>query len=73
MIKKNIFQHVRDWSNFTKDDFILDYFLYDWENIVNNNDNNVDNSFNQFYNQLTELINKHIPFKKLNKNFKIYK
>jgi len=65
--KENIFQHVRDWSNFTKNDFILDYFSYDWENIVNNNDNNVDNSFNKFYNQLTELINKHIPFKKLNK------
>ena len=31
--KSNYFQ--RDWSNFNQENFILDYFSVNWENIIN--------------------------------------
>ena len=59
--------YLRDWSRFKKDDFILDYFSYDWDRILNYIGENVNEIFDLFFQNLNELIDKHIPLKKLNK------
>ena len=40
--KSNIYE--RDWSKFDRENFILDYFSVDWEDLLKINELNADNS-----------------------------
>ena len=44
--KSNIYE--RDWSNFVRENFILDYFSVDWNSMINDDNKDVDLSFNIF-------------------------
>ena len=55
----------RDWVNFNRDDFILDFLDKDWNLVINSMDSN--QAFQLFINSLTSLIDKHAPIKKLTK------
>ena len=53
----------RDWSNFKKEEFVLDYLEIDWPSTLQLDKNSVDFSFDIFINTINSLIDKHIPLK----------
>ena len=60
-------KYKRNWSNFNKEQFVLDYFEKDWDSILNLNNNNVNLSFDNFLKHMNDLLDKHAPFKKISK------
>ena len=63
--KSNIFE--RSWKNFNQAEFVMDYFDKDWSNILNLKHGNVNVSMENFVNNMNDLLDKHAPFKKINK------
>ena len=63
--KSNVYE--RSWSNFNKEEFILDYFEKDWDLILNVEKNDVNHSFDNFLLNMNGLLDKHAPFKKVSK------
>ena len=48
--KSNIYE--RDWSKFDHENFILDYFSIDWEDLLKTDELNVDNIPKRFQKRL---------------------
>ena len=65
--KSNIYQ--RDWSKFDRENFILDYFSVDWEDLLKIDELNADNSTTMFLDKINMLLDTYAPFKRV----KIYK
>ena len=63
--KSNIFE--RDWKNFDENQFILDFSTTDWNSIIFRNDHDVNKLFEEFFKIFNILLDKHAPFKKINK------
>ena len=61
--KSNIFE--RSWINFNQAEFVMDYFDKDWSNILNLNYGYVNVSMESFVNNINDLPDKHVPFKKI--------
>ena len=64
--KSNAFERVR--SNFDQENFVLDYFVIDWPNILKLDEKNVNSATNNFFNTINFLMNKCAPLKKANKH-----
>ena len=62
--KSNMYE--RNWSKFNKEDFMLNYFEKDLEGMLNLSRNDIDLSFNNFLMNMNELLNMHVPYRKLN-------
>ena len=56
----------RSWTNFNQAEFAMDYFDKDWSNILNLKHGNVNVSMENFVN-VNDLLDKHVPFKKISK------
>ena len=63
--KSNIYE--RDWSKFDQENFILDYFSVDWEDLMKIDDLNVDNSTKIYLDRINMLLDTYAPLKKINK------
>ena len=63
--KSNIFE--RSWKNVNQAEFLMDYFCKDWSNILNLKHGNVNVSMENFVNNMNDLLDKHVPFKKISK------
>ena len=63
--KRNWFK--RDTKHFDKENFILDMFDINWDEIIEIDKNDPNLSFNAFESKLMELIDKYMPLKKLTK------
>ena len=63
--KSNIFE--KSWKNFNQAEFVIDYFDKDWGNILNLKHGNVNVSMKSFVNNMSHLLDKHAPFKKISK------
>ena len=63
--KSNIYE--RDWSKFDEENFILDYFSVDWEDLLKINELNADNSTKIYLDQINILLDTYAPLKKINK------
>ena len=63
--KSNIYE--RDWSKFDQENFILDYFSVDWEDLLKINELNADNSTKIYLDQINMSLNTCVPLKKINK------
>ena len=63
--KSNVYE--RSWSNFNKEELILDYFEKDWDLILNVEKNDVNHSFDNFLLNMNGLLGKYAPFKKESK------
>ena len=63
--KSNIYE--RDWSKFDRENFILDYFCADWENLLKIDECNADNSTKIHLDKINMLLDTYAPFKKINK------
>ena len=58
-------QYKRDTKNFSRDDFILDYLDIDWDSEMEIEKNDVNHSTEKFFSNMNNLIDKHMPLKKL--------
>ena len=61
--KSNIYE--RDWSKFDLENFILDYFSADWEDLLKIDELNADNSTKIYLGQINMLLDTNAPLKKL--------
>ena len=61
--KTNIFE--RDWSKFYHEELMLDYFTVDWPQTLKLQNNNIDASFQNFFDSMSNIFDKHAPFKKI--------
>ena len=55
----------RNFSKLNENSFVQDYLSLDQVYTQHNNDTNVDNMFNSFYENLSKIVNKHVPTRKL--------
>ena len=60
--KSNIYE--RDWSKFDRENFIVDYFSVDWEDLLKIYELNVDNSIKIYLDKINTLLDTYAPFKK---------
>ena len=63
--KSNIYE--RDWSKFDQENFILDYFSVDWEDLLKIDELNVDNSTKIYLDKINMLLDTYAPLKRINK------
>ena len=63
--KYNIYE--RDWSKFDRENFILDYFSVDWEDLLKIDELNADNSTKIYLDKINMLLDTYAPLKKINK------
>ena len=63
--KSNIYE--RDWSKFDQENFILDYFSADWEDLLEIDEFNADNSTKIYVDKINMLLDTYAPLKKINK------
>ena len=63
--KSNIYE--RDWSKFDQEDFILDYFSVDWEDLLKTDELNADNSTKMYLDKINILLDTYAPLKRINK------
>ena len=63
--KSSIFE--RDWSKLNREEFILDYFAIDWNDISKLQNNDTNTSFQNFLDFMSRILDKHAPLKKLSK------
>ena len=59
--------YKRDMKQFDRAEFVLDYFDVNWDEILQLNKNDVNFSLSSFLEKLNEILDKHMPWKKLNK------
>ena len=64
-LKHNNFK--RNWSTFDQEKFVLDFFEINWKDKLNLNERNIDLSFDNFYKIINNLLDTHVPLKKLTK------
>ena len=57
----------RNWSTFDQEKFVLDFFEINWKDTLNLKERNIDLSFDNFYNSINNLLDSHVPLKKLTK------
>ena len=60
-IKSNIYE--RDWSKFDQENFILDYFSVDWEDLLKTDELNADNSTRMYLDKINMLLDTYAPLK----------
>ena len=63
--KSNVYE--RNWSDFNKENFILDFFAADWTTALNVGYEDVNYSFECFLKMFNVLLDKYAPFKKVTK------
>ena len=63
--KYNIYE--RDWSKFDRENFILDYFSVDWEDLLKIDKLNADNSTKMYLDTINILLDTYAPIKRINK------
>ena len=63
--KSNIYE--RDWSKFDRENFILDYFSVDWEDLLKTDELNADNSTRMYLDKINMLLDTYAPLKRIDK------
>ena len=64
--KSNIYE--RDWSKFDQENFVLDYFSVEWDNVLISSNTNTEKSDKTFLEKFESLLDTYAPLKKLSKN-----
>ena len=60
--KSNIYE--QDWSKFDQENFILDYFSVDWEDLLKTDELNADNSTRMYLDKINMLLDTYAPLKR---------
>ena len=61
--KSNIYE--RDWSKFDRENFILDYFSVEWEDLLKIDELNADKSTKKFLDKINMLLDTYAPLKRV--------
>ena len=61
--KSNIYEN--DWSKFDGENFILDYFCVDWEDLLKTDELNANNSTKIYLDKINILLDTYTPLKKI--------
>ena len=61
--KSNIYE--RGWSKFDQENFILDHFPVDWEDLLKTDELNADNSTKIYLDKINMLLDTYAPLKKI--------
>ena len=59
--------YERDWSKFDRQNFILDYFSVDWEDLLKIDKLNAENSTKMYLDAINMLLDTYAPLKRINK------
>ena len=59
--------YYRNWKSFNAESFREELLAQDWDSILLVNKKDVDASFNNFISTVNELVDKHVPLKKLSR------
>ena len=59
--------YERDWSKFDRENFILDYFSVEWEDLLKIDELNADNSTKMYLDKINMLLDTYAPLKRINK------
>ena len=63
--KSNIYE--RDWSKFDRENFILDYFSVDWDDLLEIDELNANNSTRVYLDKINMLLDTYAPLKRTDK------
>ena len=63
--KSNIYE--RDWSKFDRENFILDYFSVEWEDLSKIDKLNADKSTKKFLDKINMFLDTYAPLKRVKK------
>ena len=63
--KSNYYE--RDWSKFKQENFILDYFDKDWDELLQIDQQNINLTMDSFLNNINTILDVHAPLIKVNK------
>ena len=61
--KSNIYE--RHWSKFDRENFILDYFSVEWEDLLRTDELNADKSTKKFLDKINMLLDTYAPLKRV--------
>ena len=64
--KSNIYE--RHWSKFDRENFIIDCFSVDWEDLLKIDELNVENSPKMYLDKINMLLDNYAPLKRINKH-----
>ena len=56
-----------DWSKLDRENFILDYFSVDWEDLLKTDELNADNSTRMYLDKINMLLDTYAPLKRIDK------
>ena len=59
--------YVRNWSKFDRENFILDYFSVDWEDLLKTDELNADNSTRMYLDKTNMFLDTYGPLKRVKK------
>ena len=63
--KSNIYE--KGWSKFDQENFILDYFFVDWEDLLKTDELNADDSTKMYLDKINMLLGTYASHKRINK------
>ena len=63
--KSNIYE--RGWSKFDRENFTLDYFFVEWEDLLKIDELNADKSTKKFLDEINMLLDTYAPLKRVEK------
>ena len=61
-LKSNNYE--RDWSRFDQENFVLEYFSVNWDNLLLSSNTNTENSYKTFLEKFQFLLDTYAPLKK---------
>ena len=60
--------YKRDCSRFNQENFVLDYFSVEWDNVLLSPNTNTEKSYKTFREKFESLLDTYVPLKKISKN-----
>ena len=60
--------YERGWSRFDQENFVLDYFSVEWDNVLLSPNTNTEKSYKTFLEKFESLLDTYAPLKKISKN-----
>ena len=66
-ISGNKYIYERNWSKFDQENFILDYFSADWEDLLKMDELNAHNSTKTYLDTIIMLLDTYAPLKRVSK------
>ena len=66
-LQKSSSRKARDFSHFSRDSFVNDLMLVNWNDLIQTRGDDVDILFSSFYSKFNKILNKHAPMKTMSK------